>query len=1108
MQEIANWLEKLGMSQYAQRFAENDIDVRALRYLTDQDLKDIGVSLGHRRRMLAAISELTGAAPVTSGPRATTELEPQDAAERRQLTIMFCDLVGSTALAARHDVEDLREMIGAYHGAVTEAVRNFDGWVAKYMGDGVLAYFGYPLAHEDDAERAVRAGLAVVEAVRRLETIEPLQVRIGLATGLVVVGDLIGEGSAQERSVVGETPNLAARLQALAEPDAIVIAASTRRLVGDLFECQSLGEIEIKGLAGPIPAYCVLGESRVGSRFKALRSGETPFIARQEEIELLKRRWTQAKAGAGSIVLISSEPGIGKSRLTEVFRQKLASDPHTRLRYFCSPHYQDSALYPITTQLQRAADFEGGDSPEVKLSKLEVLVSAGAPAEGDVPLLAALLSLPFEGRYPPIELSPPRKKEKTFEALLRQFTSLAQRGPVLMVFEDLQWADPTSRELLDLIIQQIDRLPVLLIATFRPEFNPSWTGQPHVTTLSLGRLRRDESDKLVRQIIKDRMALSSEMVDEIVERTDGVPLFLEELTKAVLETGVLSTVPGASTTVPATLHASLIARLDRLGSRAKEIAQVGAAIGRNFAYDLLAAVSQRTERELRDALGRLVDAGLVLQRGVPPQAAFLFKHALVQDTAYSLLLRGPRRTLHARIARVLERQFPEVSAAQPETLAHHFTQAGMSAEAIDFWTKAGILARGRSAFAEATAHLRRGLELLPSLPDSSARAAKELPIQTSLGVIHLATSGVASVEAAEAYARARDICEQINDTDQLMGILIGLRHSNQVQGRCLYARDYASRCLDIARRKGNRIFAVQANANLAHTLCIMGSFVDARSRIAEALAEYDQNDYLAHRAVSGIDPASFCLGIAGWNEWFLGYPDQALQAALQGVAVARSKGYPQTEDQALHSAAHTHLLRREPEAAESYLDSALAISREHGFRQRIAMVRLMRGWALASQTEGQGALTELSEGLAGYRSTGARAWQTNFLALLAIGYLRAGRYAEGLSTIAEAQSLTTLQDEYWWRPELHRLEGDLLLASAGLPGDRVEGCYQNAMESARQQKAKSWELRAIVSLARLLRDQGRRAEARDHLAPIYDWFTEGFGTLDLKEAKALLDELA
>ena len=593
--DVAAWLRGLGLERYEAAFRDNEIDWEALPKLTAEDLKDLGVVLGgHRRKLLEAIAAL----------RRDVDATPEQAAaaptaERRQLTVMFCDLVGSTALAARLDPEDLREVIAAYHRAIAEVIARFDGFVARYMGDGVLAYFGYPQAHEDDAERAVRAGLAAVEAVRELPISEPLQVRIGLATGLAVVGDLIGSGAAQEQAVVGETPNLAARLQALAEPDAIVIAESTRRLVGSLFELPEPRRGRAQGVGGPVPAYRVLGESRVGSRFEALRSGETPLVGRDEEIELLHRRWAQAKAGTGRVVLISAEPGIGKSRLAEAFRKSLACEPHTRLRYFCSPHHRDSALFPIIGQLERAAGFEGDDSPDVKLDKLEALVAAGTPAEGDVPSLAGLLSLPFEGRYPVVELSPQRKKEKTFEALLRQFAGLARQRPVLMVFEDLQWADPTSRELLDLTVEQIERLPVLLIATFRPEFNPPWTDQPHVTTLSLRRLGRDESDELVRGIIGDPAPLPSEVMDDIVERTDGVPLFLEELTKAVLETLAVGAVPAVSLAVPATLHASLMARLDRLGPMAKEIAQVGAAIGRDFSYELLAAAAQRSEAELQ-----------------------------------------------------------------------------------------------------------------------------------------------------------------------------------------------------------------------------------------------------------------------------------------------------------------------------------------------------------------------------------------------------------------------------------------------------------------------------------------------------------------------------
>jgi predicted ATPase len=930
---------------------------------------------------------------------------------------------------------------------------------------------------------------------------------------MVVVGDLVGSGEAQERGIVGETPNLAARLQGIAEPNMVVIAAATRRLLGNLFELEDLGAKDLKGIAGPVRAWAALRASSVEGRFEALHTTcLTALVGREEELELLLRRWSRAKSSEGQVVLLSGEAGIGKSRLTAALLERVASEPHTRLRYFCSPQHTDSALYPIIGQMERAAGLAHDDTPKAKLNKLDALLAQTSTSIQDAAFLAEMLSLPNDGRYPVLDLAPQQRRQKTLEALTLQLAELARRQPVLVIFEDAHWTDPTSLEAIGRTMDRIKTLPVLLIVTFRPEFNAPWVGQSHVMSVTLNRLGEREAAAIIARLAGNK-ALPADVVVEIVERTDGIPLFVEEMTKAVLEAEsegaarrTVAAVLSPALAIPASLHASLMARLDRLGP-AKEVAQIGSAIGREFSHALLASVARKPAAELGSALDRLIQAGLLFRQGVPPHATYLFKHALVQDAAYSLLLRGPRRTLHARIARALEEQFPQVTETQPEILAHHLTQAGMSAEAVDFWTRAGVLARGRSAFAEAGAHLRRGLELLLTLPESDTRAAQELPIQIALGLVHMATRGYASVEAAEAYARARDICEQINDTDHLMGVLIGLRHVNQVQGKCLAARGYGAQCLDVARHKGDRIFSVQANANLAHTLCVMGSFAEARSHLVEALAGYDPIDCLSHRAISSLDPQSFCLGIAGWNEWFLGYPDQALQAALQAVALARSQGYPQSVDQALHAVAHTHLLRSEPDAALSYIDLALAISREHGLSQRVAQLRLMRGWMLLSRTDDRSALTELSEGLAEYRATGARAWQTNFLALLAIGYLRAGKYAEGLSTIAEAHSLARVQDEYWWEPELHRLEGDLLLASACLAQDRVEQCYQNALESARRREAKSWELRAAISMARLWRDQLKRQQAGDLLAPIYGWFTEGFDTLDLKQAKALLDEL-
>src|SRR5262252_5509285 len=655
--DIAAWLDGLGLGQYEQAFRDNEIDERVLPSLTAEDLKDLGVKLvGHRRRLLDAIAALGTSASAVPATTGTADSALRSDAERRQLTVMFCDLVGSTPMSSRLDPEDLRDVIAAYHHAVAKVVAASDGFVSRYMGDGVLVYFGHPQAHEDDAERAVRAGLGAVDAVRRLDVQGvKLQTRVGIATGLVVVGDLIGSGAAQEQSVVGETPNLAARLQAIAGPDEIVIPENTRRLVGNLFEYESLGDVEVKGLAAPVRAFRVLRESGIGSRFEALRTGETPLIGRDEELELLGRRWAQAKAGRGQVVLISAEPGIGKSRLAEAFRASLESEPRTRLRYFCAPHHQDSALFPFIAQLERAAGFQRDDTPCARLDKLEALVAANTLEDGDVPLLAEMLSVPLDGRYPALDLTPQRKKEKTFGALLRQLAGSAHRQPVLMIVEDLHWADPTSRELLDLAVEQTERLPVLLIATFRPEFQPPWIGQPQVTMLALNRLDRRDRTALVAQIAGGK-ALPDEVIGQIADRTDGVPLFIEELTKSVLESGLLQeevdryvvdrALPPLA--IPTTLQDSLMARLDHLAA-VRLVAQIGAAIGREFSYALLRAVSRLSERELEAALARLVASGLVFQRGAPPDAVYSFKHALVQDAAHGSLLRSTRQQLHAQI---------------------------------------------------------------------------------------------------------------------------------------------------------------------------------------------------------------------------------------------------------------------------------------------------------------------------------------------------------------------------------------------------------------------------------------------------------------------------
>ena len=611
---------------------------------------------------------------------------------------MFCDLVGSTALSTRLDPEDLREVIGAYHRCCAESDRKAGGFVAKYMGDGVLAYFGYPQAHEHDAERAVRAGLALVEAVPKLKTAAgvPLQVRVGIATGLVVVGDLIGAGAAQEQAVVGETPNLAARLQALAEPGTVVISSSTRRLTGGLFDYRDLGAVALKGFAETVPAWQVLGASAAESRFEALRASTTPLVGRDEEIDLLLRRWEQAKGGEGSVVLLSGEPGIGKSRIAETILERLSGEPHTRLRLFCSPHHQDSALYPSITQLERAAGFRRDDTDEQRLTKLEAVLALAADDLGEaVPLLADLLSIPTGDRYPALDLTPQKRKEKTLRALVAQVEGLAARQPVLLVVEDVHWADPTSLELFDLIVERASSLPLLVIVTFRPEFVPPWVGRPQVTLISLSRLPRRLRAEMIAHVTGGKV-LPQEIADQIIDRTDGVPLFIEELTKAVVESGLLvdagdryvATGPVTPLAIPTSLQASLLARLDRLAPT-RDVAQIAAALGRQFSHELISAVAAMPRQQLDDALAQLVSAELIFRRGTPPDAEYTFKHALVQDAAYGTLLRSRRQQIHARIAATLEEQFPEIVVAQPALLARHCAEAGLAEKAVVYWLKAG-----------------------------------------------------------------------------------------------------------------------------------------------------------------------------------------------------------------------------------------------------------------------------------------------------------------------------------------------------------------------------------------------------------------------------------
>jgi class 3 adenylate cyclase/tetratricopeptide (TPR) repeat protein len=1112
--DIAAWLRGLGLQRYEAAFRENEIDRDVLPELGEGDLEKIGIPLGPRKLLLKAIRALdTGACVGQVTPPVPVAGPREDTAERRQLTVMFCDLVGSTALSAALDPEDLRGIIGTYHRCCTELVERNGGFVAKYMGDGVLAYFGYPRAHEHDAERAVRAGLNLVEAVPKLETHarSPLQVRVGIATGLVVVGDLIGSGAAQEQAVVGETPNLAARLQALAEPGAVVIASSTQRLTGGLFEYRDLGTVSLKGFAENVRAWQVLGAGTAESRFEALRATTTPLVGREEEIELLMRRWEQAKQGEGRVVLVSGEPGIGKSRIAQTVVDRISSEPHTRLRYFCSPHHQDSAHYPSIAQLERAAGFRREDTADQRLVKLEAVLAQGANDLSEVvPFLADLLSVPTAERYPPLSLTPQKRKERTLHAQLAQVEGLAAQQPVLMVWEDIHWSDPTTRESLDLLVDRVPTLRVLVIITFRPEFAPPWVGRPHVTMLTLNRLPPRQRAEMIASVIGAK-TLPKDISDQIIDRTDGVPLFIEELTKSVLESGLLTEAgdryvgSAAPLAIPTTLHASLLARLDRLAPT-RELAQIGAALGRSFSHELIGAVAKMPAPQLNDALAQLVDAELIFRRGTPPDAEYTFKHALVQDAAYSTLLRSRRQQVHGRIAAVLEHQFTEIREGQPEILAHHCAEAGLPGKAITYRLKAGQQAMARSAMTEAVAQLRRGLELLSGLPDDVVRRQHELDLQIALGGASIATEGYAATSVAAAYARAEELCSQLDRPEQLVPVFYGQVSHHVLRAELSLAKQKAEQLLKMGEIRNDPVMTFVAHNISAAALFHLGDFQGTLDCCNAALRLSDAFDHDLYAKFSSDNPLIIRIRLFR-ALFYLGHLERGRVERERAGIEAAQRGHA-------HTLAHflgfgigcDWLIQAEPAAVLQRAEKLAALSAEHGFAFWSAAAAGHRAQCLSMLGRVEEGLSARIEALAAYRETGSLVSLPHWLAGLADAYARTGRVAEAVRQIDEAVRLGEATEEGWSKSEVHRVRGQVLLA-AGDPM-AAEASLGQAVAVARGQSARVYELRAATSLARLWRDQGKLTEARDLLAPIYGWFTEGFDTPVLKDAKALLDELA
>jgi len=1124
MHQIADWLEKLGLGQYAQRFAENDIDFDILRDLTDQDLKNIGVmSVGHRRKLLRAIADLKGtsAVPVMAAPPVAPRAA--DTAERRQVTVMFSDLVGSTALSARMDPEDLRELISAYHKCVAEAVRRFGGFVAQYLGDGVLVYFGYPEAHEDDAERAVRAGLELIAAVIALKTQASLQTRVGIATGLVVVGELMtGAGEAHERGIVGETPNLAARLQGIAEPNTVVIAEATRRLLGNLFELKDLGARDLKGVAEPARAWVALRASTVESRFEALHpSGLTALVGREEETELLLRRWSRTKSGEGQVVLISGEAGVGKSRLTAALLESLASEPHTRLRYFCSPQHTDSAFSPIIGQMERAAGFLHDDTSQQKLDKLDALLAQASTSIQDAALIAEMLSLPNDGRYPDLELTPEQRRQKTLEALSAQMETLSRQQPVLMVFEDAHWADPTSLEAFGQVVDRIRALRVLLLVTFRPEFDAPWVRHSYVTALIINRLAEHEARAMIDRIVGDSQ-LSASIRQDIIERTDGIPLFVEEMTKAVLEAGseaaaarAIAAVPSPTLAVPASLYASLMARLDRLGGSAKELAQIAAAIGREFTHALLASVVNQPEAQLRSALDRLIAAGLLFRRGVPPHATYLFKHALVQDAAYGTLLRGPRRTLHARIAETIESEFVESAESRPELLARHWTEAGVIEKAADLWGKAGQRSLAQSALVEAVEQLTRALDQIAALSATSALRREQIKLQVALANALMHVKGYAASETKAAAELARVLVEQaeaLGETPEdplaVFSVLYGPWATSYVAFNGDMMLELAARFMTLAEKQGATVPLMIGHRMVGLSLLSTGRIAQSRAHLDRSITLYDPP---AHRAMAsrfGHDNRVAASIYRSWALWMLGYPEAALADAERAITHARELGQAATLMLALCFTSLTYSLCGSYSAANARLDEDLALANEKGAALWRAFGMLSQGCVLALTGKSSDAAQTITAGLAEFRATGSTFWTPLFLSYLAKAHAELRQFDDAWRCIDEVITAVQATKETLCQAEVHRVAGEIALLSPERDVAKAEAHFERALTVARAQQAKSWELRAAMSMAGLWRDEGKVQQARELLASVYGWFTEGFSTRDLKEAKALLDALA
>lgn len=1066
MSEVRDWLRGNNLEQYADAFEANDIDLDILADLDDHDLEQLGLSLGNRRRLLKAIAAHNAQAIPVSSDNASSldkskssvvEKSGSGDAERRQVTVMFADMVGSTALSAKIDPELLSGVIRRYQDAVAGAIGRYGGFVAKFMGDGVLAYFGFPLAFEDAAERAVRAAIAILAEVGAIEMPDGtrVQVRIGIATGLVVVGEIIGTGSAQERTIVGETPNLAARLQALAGPDCILVSESTQRLLGGLFELTHTGEHELKGFARPVPAWRVCGEASVESRFAAIRAGRLPLIGRAHEVGLMRERWHLAQQGEGQILTVTGEAGIGKSRLIEALQQELAAEAHARINLQCSPYHSDSALYPLIQYLTRAAGLAPTDLPDVSTEKLRALLGArhiDNPAA--LPLLAELLSIPLTEPAP--AGSPAQRKAATLALIIEMMTRTSGNDPALIVLEDAHWIDATTLEMMTRLADGISRERLLVVVSARPDFAPPWLSRPHAALITLGRLGRGECMQVVASVAAAH-GLTADTIAAIISKTDGVPLFVEEMTRSVMESA-------GEDTVPATLKDSLMARLDRLGG-AREVAQIAAVIGRQFTFSLLEVVAGKDSGELEDMLAKLIATGIVFPEERGLERSFNFKHALVRDAAYESLLLVRRREWHGRVGLALEQRFGDVAAKEPELLAYHFGEAGQLALGCDYRMRAGDQAVSRSAYVEAMAHFTAGLELANLLPQQNG-LRRQLDFSLKLGSALFVVHGLQSIEAETAYTKASEIGQELGDGPASFQAKWGLWINANLRRKTALARDRAVELVSLAQQSGDRELLLEAYHCQLSTAHFGGDVrgVLEGSRHAISLYEVTQHRHLAH-AFGGHDPC-VCAHAQCGNAWQLsGEGQQARQHFTQAVALAEMIDHPNSLAQGLHSTGMGHQLGGDREAAYAAAHRAAALADKFNLPPWRASSLILLGWATSTGAADTDAVRLIDAEIV--KATAVGPLPQYYLGLAAEVLLAAGRPADALGHLDRAIAGIDEAGVGIYLPEIYRLRGACLLALDRRNKAEARSAFATAADIARRQGAVMFERRAEASLSEL-----------------------------------------